>query len=456
MYTNDTIAAVATPQAAGGVSIVRVSGPDALAVAQRIFVPVRNADVTKSKGYRAYFGRAVDEGEELDEAVLLVFRAPHSYTGEDVAEISCHGGLYITDRILRAALSAGARIAEAGEFTKRAFLNGKKDLSAAEAVMSMVSAQGEQAAKAALTALDGALSREIRSVCDRIVTAAAGLAAWTDYPDEDIEAVHPERLGAEFGECRARLQGLLDRFDAGQAVTAGVDTVIAGRPNVGKSTLMNLLSGTERSIVTQVPGTTRDVVEQTVRVGNIVLHLADTAGLRGTDDPVERIGVERAKQRMDRAVLILAVFDASEPLTDEDRALLQSCKDRLALAILNKSDRPAHVRAQDLTAYIPHTVAIAAKTGDGYDALCRALTELLGTDRFDPCAAMLANARQRDCCVRAVQSLQSAEDALDGGMTLDAVGVCADDCINALLELTGEKAADAVVSEVFSRFCVGK
>ncbi len=456
MYINDTIAAVATPQAAGGVSIVRISGRDALAVAQRIFVPVSGADVTQSKGYRAYFGRAVDAGEALDEAVCLVFRAPHSYTGEDVAEISCHGGLYITGRILRAALSAGARIAEPGEFTKRAFLNGKKDLSAAEAVMSMVSAQGEQAAKAALTALDGALSREIRTVCDRIVTAAAGIAAWTDYPDEDIEAVHPANLRAVFDACKANLQGLLDRFDAGQAVTEGVETVIAGRPNVGKSTLMNLLSGTERSIVTQIPGTTRDVVEQTVRAGDVVLHLADTAGLRGTDDPVERIGVERARVRMERAALVLAVFDASEPLTDEDRELLQSCRGRLALAILNKTDLPVRVDERELAEYIPHVVQISAKAGEGYEALCDALTSLLGTDRFDPSAAMLANARQRDCCVRAVRHLEGAIDALDSGMTLDAVGVCADDCIDALLELTGEKAGDAVVSEVFSRFCVGK
>ena len=454
--TSQTIAAVATPQAAGGIGIVRISGPDALITASRIFEPVSGADIAASKGYRAYFGRAVDAGEPLDEAVCLVFRAPHSYTGEDVAEISCHGGLYITDRILRAALSAGARIAEPGEFTKRAFLNGKKDLSAAEAVMGMVSAQGEQAAKAALTALDGALSREIHAVCDSVVTAAAGLAAWVDYPDEDIEAVHPENLRRVFAQAQARLQALLDRFDAGQAVTQGVETAIVGRPNVGKSTLMNLLSGTERSIVTHIPGTTRDVVEQTVRVGNILLHLADTAGLRGTDDPVERIGVERARQRMDRAVLILAVFDGAQPLTAEDIELLESCKGRLALAILNKSDCGDTVAAAQIEPYIPQTIRLSAKQGDGYDALCDALTRLLGTANFDPSAAMLANARQRDCCVRGAEYLRQAIDALDSGMTLDAVNVCADSCIDALLELTGERAAEAVVKEVFSRFCVGK
>lgn len=450
------IAAIATPQAAGGIGIVRISGSDALQIASRIFAPVSGADIARSKGYRAYFGHAVDAGETLDEAVCLVFRAPHSYTGEDVAEISCHGGLYITDRILRAALHAGARIAEPGEFTKRAFLNGKKDLSAAEAVMSMVSAQGEQAAKAALTALDGALSREIHAVTDQIVACAAGIAAWVDYPDEDIEAVHPENLRPVFVQASQKLQGLLDRFDAGQAVTQGVDTVIVGRPNVGKSTLMNLLSGTERSIVTQIPGTTRDVVEQTVRIGNLVLHLSDTAGLRGTDDPVERIGVARARQRMERAVLLLAVFDSAEPLTGEDLELLESCRGRLALAVLNKSDRPPQVQPEQILPYISQVVCLSAQSGDGYETLRDALTRLLGTDHFDPSAAMLANARQRDCCVRGLQSLQEAIAALDSGMTLDAVNVCADSCIDALLELTGEKAADAVVAEVFARFCVGK
>ncbi len=456
MNSTDTIAAVATPQAAGGIGIVRISGGDAIAVAEKIFVPVRGTRLTASKGYRAYFGRAVDKGEPLDEAVCLVFRAPHSYTGEDVAEISCHGGLYITRRVLQAALSAGARPAEAGEFTKRAFLNGKLDLSEAEAVMHMVSAQGEQAAKAALNALDGALSRKIHAVADNVIAASAAIAAWVDYPDEDIEAVHFDNLRSTFSAAREDLRELLARFEMGQAVTEGVDTAIVGRPNVGKSTLMNLLSGTEKSIVTHIPGTTRDVVEQTVRLGDVVLHLADTAGLRDTDNPVEQIGVERARAKLERAVLVLAVFDGSEPLTAEDRALLESCRGRLCVAVLNKADRGEAVPEAEIRQYAPAVVRLCAKDGSGYDELRTAVTKALGTDAFDPSAAMLANERQKDCCVRAVDSLTQAIDAIDAGMTLDAVNVCADECIGALLELTGEKAADAVVREVFSRFCVGK
>lgn len=456
MTHTDTIAAIATPAAAGGIGIVRISGADAIAVAEKIFLPVRDVRLTDSKGYRAYFGKAAENGEALDEAVCLVYRAPHSYTGEDVAEISCHGGMYITSRVLQAALCAGARPANAGEFTERAFLNGKKDLSEAEAVMSMVSAQGEQAAKAALNALDGALSRAIRAVAQQVTAAAAGIAAWVDYPDEDIEEVHTDRLRETFRDAEAQLRGLLARFDAGQAVTEGVDTVIVGRPNVGKSTLMNLLSGTEKSIVTQIPGTTRDIVEQTVRLGNLTLHLADTAGLRNTDNPVERIGVERAREKLGRAVLILAVIDGAAPLTQEDRDVLVACRDKLCIAVLNKADRGQTVTPQDVAPYTPHAVRLSARDGDGYDALCRCVEKVLGTDAFDPSAAMLANARQQDCCLRAADALRQAVQSLDDGMTLDAVGVCADECIDALLELTGEKAGEAVVREVFARFCVGK
>ncbi|MBQ3150651.1 MAG: tRNA uridine-5-carboxymethylaminomethyl(34) synthesis GTPase MnmE [Clostridia bacterium] len=454
--TTSTIAAIATPQAAGGIGIIRISGSEALSIADRIFLPISGNDIKKSKGYRAYFGKACDRGEQLDEAVCLVFRAPHSYTGEDVVEISCHGGLYITKRILEAAISAGAKPAEAGEFTKRAFLNGKIDLSEAEAVMGMISAQGEQAAKAALTALEGALSNEISQTAREVISVSANIAAWVDYPDEDIEEMEISSMREIFTGAKNKLLKLLNKFDAGQAIISGVDTAIAGRPNVGKSTLMNLLAGCEKSIVTSIAGTTRDIVEETVRVGDVTLRLSDTAGIRETDNPVESIGVERARTKLQRAVLILAVFDGSQEMTSEDEELLNLCRDRLSIAVINKGDKGRIIDEEKIKAVVSRTVNVCAADGSGYDELCKTVSELLGTDSFDPSSAMISTVRQKECCQRAVRCLDEAIDAIDCSMTLDAVNVCADSCIEALLELTGEKASEAVVNEVFSKFCVGK
>lgn len=453
---NQTIAAIATPQAAGGIGIIRISGADALSVAESVFAPANGVSLTRSAGYRAYFGRVSHNGKDIDEAVCLVFRAPHSYTGEDVAEISLHGGLFVMQKALEAVFDAGARPAEAGEFTKRAFMNGKLDLSGAEAVMAMISAQNEQAAQAALNALEGSLSREISSAAQEIIAAAANIAAWVDYPDDDIEEVSGERLKSIFTGVKERLEKLLSRFDSGQAVTEGVPAAIAGRPNVGKSALMNLLTGYERSIVTPYAGTTRDIVEETVRVGNVVLRLSDTAGLHETDDPVESIGIGFARKKLERASLILAVFDGSEELTKGDIELLEFCSKRPAVAVINKTDIAQRLDVGIISSYIEKTVEISAATGEGLRELCAAVEQTLGTDAFDPSSAMLATERQRDCCRRAAIYLGEAVAAIESGITLDAVNVCADACIDALLELTGEKAGEAVVSEVFARFCVGK
>jgi tRNA modification GTPase len=252
------------------------------------------------------------------------------------------------------------------------------------------------------------------------------------------------------------LKELLSNFDMGRAATQGVETVIVGRPNVGKSTLMNLLTGFERSIVTEYAGTTRDVVEETVRLGELVLHLADTAGMRDTDNPVESIGVERALKKLNSADLVLAVFDGSDSLTNEDRQLLQNCKEKLTIAVINKNDLPRALDLEYINSIAADTVAISAVTGEGLDGLSKSVARLLGTDSFDPGAAMLATERQRACCERALTLIDEALTAAEGGQTMDAINVCTDAAIEALLELTGEKASEAVVNEVFSRFCVGK
>ncbi len=451
-----TIAAISTGQAAGGIGIVRISGENALSVADRMFQTVSKVKLKNLSGYKAAFGTVFSDGKPIDEAIATVFRAPKSYTGEDVVEISCHGGLYITQQVLRAALQNGARAAEAGEFTKRAFLNGKMDLTEAEAVMHLISAQGAQASTAALGALEGSLSREIAAISDRLKSVCASLAAWVDYPDEEIDDLSDDMIADTVHTSITALKKLLARFDSGQAILSGVDTAIIGKPNVGKSTLMNLLVGTEKSIVTEIAGTTRDVVEETVRVGNVVLRLSDTAGLRETRDAVERIGVERARKKTENAVFVLAVFDGSQPLTAEDFSLFDLCKTKKAIAVVNKTDLGMSVDAKILNTVFNKIVYISAKESTGVADLEKAVEEVLGTADFDPSSATLMNERQFSCCTEALESLTEAKTALDSGLTRDAVQVSMDAAIEALDVLTGERATESVVNEIFSRFCVGK
>ena len=453
---NKTIAAIATPNAPGGIGIVRISGENAVEIAAKIFKPVSGKPLNESRGYCAHFGNVYDNNEKIDEAVCLVFRAPKSYTGEDTAEISCHGGLYITKRVLRAALDAGAMPAEAGEFTKRAFLNGKLDLAAAESVMSLIGATGKQAATAALNTLDGNLSREIRKCADKIIGVCASLAAWVDYPDDDIEETNGADMLPIFEETHTALSDIIRRYDCGRAVTDGVDAVIVGKPNVGKSTLMNMLTGFERSIVTDIAGTTRDVVEERIVLGEIVMRVADTAGIRETENVVENIGVNLARRRLERAELVLAVFDGSTPLNADDFDIISQCGGKKAVALLNKSDLPLAADRKIIDEAFTNTVELSASTGEGRDELEKAVRSIFKTNEFDPNAACLTSERQRQCCVNALGHIDEAIAALNSGVTLDAVNVCADCAIDALLELTGDKATSAVVDEVFSRFCVGK
>ncbi|MGN1118115.1 MAG: tRNA uridine-5-carboxymethylaminomethyl(34) synthesis GTPase MnmE [Acutalibacteraceae bacterium] len=451
-----TIAAISTPQAAGGLGIIRVSGENAIEIADRVFKPKNGRALSCLKGYRAALGMIEADGEVADEAVALVFRAPKSYTGEDVVEFSCHGGLFVLQKVLRALFSAGAVPAKAGEFTKRAFLNGKMDLTEAEAVMSLISAQGEQAAKAAVSALDGALSKKIKEINHDIVRVCAALSAWVDYPDEEIEEISKTEIKEVFTHAKEQLSELLSRFDAGQAITEGVSTAIVGRPNVGKSTLMNMLTGYNRSIVTSVAGTTRDIVEETVRLGDVVLRLADTAGIRDTDDVVESIGVDMAKQKIERASLVLAVFDVSRETNGEDRLIMDFCKGKNCIAVINKSDLEKKMNTDEIYKKFENVVEISADSGDGYDKLKETVERLLGTDKIDTSAALLTTERQREGAVRAAECLDEALEALDMGLTLDAVNVSADCAVQALLELTGEKASEVIVDEVFANFCVGK
>lgn len=453
----DTIVAISTPAAPAGLGVVRLSGAGAIAVASRVFRPADPArTLDRLAGYTAAYGHVGDGEGDIDDCVALVFRAPHSYTGEDVVELSCHGGLYLLQRVLRACVEAGARPATAGEFTRRAFVNGKMDLTQAESVMDLIAADGRLAAKTALAAREGGTYRRLQQVKDSLLAVAAQFGAYIDYPDEDIPELRPETLAGTIEEATAAVTALLATFDAGRVLREGIDTAIVGSPNVGKSTLMNCLAGCERSIVTDIAGTTRDVVEETVRLGDVLLRLADTAGIRDTADAVETVGVEKARRRLEQAALVLAVFDGSRPLTAEDKALAQQAASTAAIAIINKADKPLLIEKAWLESHFERVVTLSAKEEDGIDALTAAVAQVTGVEGLDAAQPLLTTERQRQCAAECLACLREASAALSGGMTLDAVSVSLDGAIAALLELTGERTTEAVVEQVFARFCVGK
>ena len=339
-----TIAAIATASGAGGIAVVRLSGAQSYAVAERVFRPANpGKKVAQAKGYTALFGHFVDGGEKFDEGVALFFRAPHSYTGEDVVELSCHGGSAVARRLVEACLAAGAQPAAPGEYTRRAFLNGKLGLTQAEAVMDLISADGRQGVALANAALSGALARKIGEQKDALTALQAHLAAWVDFPEEDVPELDEAHLRSVLGSVQETLDGLIRNYQADTVLREGVDCAIVGRPNAGKSTLLNLLAGFDRAIVTPVAGTTRDVVEQAVQLGDIRLNLFDTAGLRETEDAIEAEGIRRSWKKLEEAGLILAVFDGSEPPTREDLELARRCAGRPAIALVNKEDKPRNL-----------------------------------------------------------------------------------------------------------------
>lgn len=454
--SNSTICAISTAQGEGGIGVIRVSGEQAINICDKIFESVSGKSLKEMKGYTAAFGCVKKDGEKLDEVIATVFRKPHSYTGENVVELSCHGGIFITREVLRIVMEAGAEPAQAGEFTKRAFINGKMDLTEAEAVIDIISAKGKSAARAAMLAKDGALWRRIENIKNKLVSTAAHFSAWADYPEEDIEEVNEERLNSTFDECLFDIKKLLSTYDVGQVVKEGLDTVIAGKPNTGKSTIMNLLSGHNRSIVTDIPGTTRDIIEETVSVGDVILRLSDTAGMRDTEDKVEKIGVDIAKSRIKNCGLVLAVFDFGRKLDEDDKRLIESVKEAPVIAVINKTDLEKKLDTDYIEKKIKRVIRISAKNGEGFENLKEEIEKTAGTENFNPSEGILANERQRNAVLNAEKALNEAKEALNMGMTFDAVTVSIEEAIENILELTGERVSEVVVDNVFHNFCVGK
>jgi len=469
-----TIAAIAS---SGTIGVVRVSGPAAIIIAKKLFRPKKRLDWSALQRCHMAYGilqepvpatnkRQNSVGDQwsnadfrdlirprvIDECICLIFPSPRSYTGEDVVEFQCHGGPAVMRRALEAVFAAGARPAEPGEFTRRAYLNGRIDLAKAEAVMQLVAANSEQAARAANAALGGALSQRIESIRNQLIAIMAHIAAWVDYPEDDIPALGDDELSTAINVAASNLKALLEKSHLAQVMLCGVNTVLVGKPNVGKSSLMNMLTGYDRSIVTELPGTTRDTVTETIQLGSLTLRLTDTAGLRDTQERIEAAGVQRSRAALAQADLLLAVCDASAPLTGEDHALLSLCDPNRTILIRNKCDLGSNWTQHEQFA----CVDMSALKSTGLDSLAAAVELLLNASDFSPHEAILANRRQSDCAAQALAALEETLAAQRSGYSLDAISICIEDAIQALYSLTGERATDAVVDEVFANFCVGK
>lgn len=450
-----TIAAISTAKGVGGIGVIRISGDDAIKIASKVFVPFNSSTkVVDMKGYTAKYGKIVKNGEVIDEAVLLVFRAPYSYTGENVAEISCHGGLFVTREVLRAVLDEGALLAGPGEFTKRAFLNGKVDLSQAESVMDIISARSRRANRIAQNQRDGVLSKKINSLKEKLLEISASLSVWADFPEEDIPEVDSENLASDLKEVQNGISTLIKNYD--KVLTDGVKTVIIGRPNVGKSTLMNLISGCEKSIVTDIAGTTRDMVEETVMVGDIPLLLVDTAGIRETDDIVEKIGVGRAKKSINDSDLNILILDASQPLTAEDLEIMKLCDASKTIVVLNKIDLGIKISPSDLSNFSGKIVEMSALNYEGEEEFRAMLQKVVAVSEVEPSEALISNERQFTAMKRALEMVSNAAEDLKSGITLDAVTVLIQNAASELMSLTGENVNIETVNKIFSKFCVGK
>lgn len=454
-----TVCAIATPAAVGGISVIRISGDRAREIADKVFRTVSGRLPSELEGYRAAYGKIYDGDERLDDGVILMFRAPHSYTGEDAAEISCHGGIYVTRRVLTACIKAGAEPAAAGEFTKRALLNGKMSLTQAEAVADIISAQGEQILAASNDQREGALYCRCDGISEMILEILSQISAWIDYPDDDTPVVTQEWLVEKIAAAEAETDDLLAGYDRGRMLRDGISCAIVGKPNAGKSTIMNLLAGSRRSIVSDIEGTTRDIVEETVNIGGAVLLLSDCAGIRETDDEVERIGVELMLEKLKNADIVLAVFDGSRELSDEDRRLFSLLENKKVIAVVNKSDLESRIGIDEVRTLLNKGAAVielSAKDEKSAEIIGRAVMERLDLSQFSANAGFIANERQKACVFRASDELHEAGAAAKLGVTPDAVGVSLERALDAVYELSGRKASDEVINEVFKRFCVGK
>ena len=461
MFLDDTIAAIATAPGIGGIGIIRVSGPEACDVVNRIFHSKQSIPLGERQTRTIHYGHIVHPktGKTLDEVIVVLMKGPHSYTAEDVVEIQCHGGFVSVREILKVLLSEGVRQAEEGEFTKRAFLNGRIDLTQAEAIIDIIDAKTEQSLEVAVNQLDGTLSKYIRALRDELIAMIAHLEVTIDYPEEDIEDVSAQEVRTGLAPILEKMDNLLATAQRGKLLRDGVMVSIIGRPNAGKSSLMNALLREDRAIVTNIPGTTRDSIEEFLTIQGIPVRLIDTAGIRETEDIVESMGVEKARQYLDKADVVVLVIDGSKPLEPEEQELLQLITNRPSIIFLNKADQTQCIVKEEIEALGTFTeiVTISAAQGEGMEEMAKVITSLVqGGSVQASHEAMLSNVRHITLMEQAKVSLDQSILAIDSGMPIDLIVTDIRAAWELLGDITGESLRESMVDELFKRFCLGK
>ncbi len=459
MNHTDTIAAAATAMGSAGIGIIRISGPDAFAVLEKVFRPKNEKKVmSEQPGYTVHYGMAVDGEQVLDEVLVMLMRGPHSYTAEDTAEIDCHGGRLVMQKILEAVLKNGARAADPGEFTKRAFLNGRIDLSQAEAVMDLIQSKNEMALKSSLAQLKGTVRQEIEKLRAQLLYEMAFVEAALDDPEHISLDGYSEELLEKMRGIAAEVEKLLKSSESGRMLKEGIKTVILGKPNAGKSSLLNVLLGEERAIVTEIAGTTRDVLEEQLQLGEVSLQLLDTAGIRSTEDVVEQIGVERARKQAEDADLILYVADSSRVLDESDEEILKLLEGKKALVLLNKSDLAPVITPEIMREKTGHPVlVISAKEGAGIQELEEKIRSLFFRGEVDfNDEVLITNLRQKQALMDTSKSLSMVIESIENGMPEDFFTIDLKDAYTALGFIIGEEIGDDLANEIFGKFCMGK
>ena len=457
MY-DDTIAAVATAMGEGGIGIVRISGENALSILEKVFCSVRNRPTENRK---LTYGFVTDNftGEKIDEVMAVYMKAPHSYTAEDVVEIQCHGSIVSLRKILALVLKNGARLAEPGEFTKRAFLNGRLDLSQAEAVIDLVRAKSDKTFDVALSQLEGSFSKKIKEIRSDLVDILVNITVNIDYPDEDIEVITYENLISGLGNVKAKVDSLLATADTGRILREGLNIAIIGKPNVGKSSLMNALLRETRAIVTEIPGTTRDTIEEALTIRNIPVKLTDTAGIRHTDDVIEKIGIEKSKESFNKADLVIFMVDNSRTLDDEDREIIEYIGDRKVLAVINKTDLENRLDISEIKRKLPNGIFIETSMAreDGISRIEDEIENLVyGGKVKQNDSMMVTNVRHKALLEEASYALRDAASMAGAGEALEFLEIDVNRAYEALGEIIGEAVNEDIINEVFARFCLGK